>query len=377
MKNSKQQKNNIQTNNANNSQKINKSDPKNLKIFKNLVNQKFFSSLIVFKSIYNDFIMIYRNEKRSIVSYSLIDFKIITEIKNSQTYINDMKYYFDKFNKRDLLASIEFHKNNIKLWNANTWDLILDINYNNGNFYFNINSISFMENKNNFYLVASGVNLPSTQLIHIYDLNGNKIKEINDEKTKLTYVETFYDINTSKSYIILATNDDIRAIDYETNKIYKKYISIEGKSKIINIQLSDKVKQNLHINGDYHVKQEIPLKGPIKKIIVKAYNDITKIFAAENEGFVRIWNFHTGKLLNSINISKSSVFDICLWDNGHLFAGYSGGFKLVDIKSNKILKNFDEKGEARGLALIGLEKYGKCLLTENFKVFNLWINNFA
>jgi hypothetical protein len=83
-----------------------------------------------------------------------------------------------------------------------------------------------MENKNTFYLVASGVNLPSTQLIHIYDLNGNKIKEINDEKTKLTCVETFYDISTSKSFIILATNDDIRAIDYEINKIYKKYISI-------------------------------------------------------------------------------------------------------------------------------------------------------
>ena len=114
-----------------------------------------------------------------------------------------------------------------------------------------------------------------------------------------------------------------------------------------------------------------------KRIIVKAYNDITKIFAAENERFVRIWNFHTDNLLNSINISKRSAFDICLWDNGHLFAGYSGGFKLVDIKNNKIIKNFDEKGEARGLALIGLEKYGKCLLTENFKGINLWINKFA
>ena len=332
--------------------------------------------LIVFKSIYNELIMIYQNNKRSIISYNLTDSKIITEIKNSQIYINEMKYYFDKFNKRDLLASIELYKNNIKLWNVNTWELILEINYNIGNFFLNINSINFLENKNTFYLVASSINIPNTQLIHIYDLNGTKIKEINDEKSKSTRVETFYDANNLKSYIIIATNEDIRAIDYQQNKIFKKYISVEGKSKEKIIKFTDADKQKLHINAN-HIKKEIPLKGPTHRIIINKYNNITKIFAAENDGFVRIWNFHSGNLLSSINISKSPVFDICLWDEGHLFAGYTGGVKLVDLKNNKIIKNFDEIGEGKGLSVIEYKKYGKCLITENLKGLNLWTNKFA
>ena len=376
MKNTKP-KNSNQKSSINTSSKINKSDPKNLKFFKNLVGDNFHNPvLIVFQSIYNELIMIYRNNKRSIILYSLTDFKIITEIKNSQKYINEMRYYFDKFNKRDLLASIEMNQNNIKLWNINTWELIVDINYNIGNFFLNINSINFLENKDTFYLVASSINIPNHQLIHIYDLNGTKIKEINDPKSKSSCVETFYDTKTFKNYIIIATNDDIRAIDYQQNKIFKKYISVEGKSKVINEILPDSIRQRLPDNIT-HIKKEIPLKGPTHRIIVNNYNNITKIFAAENDGFVRIWNFHTGNLLSSISISKPHVFDICLWDEGLLLAGHNGGVKLIDLKNNKIIKNLDEIGEGRGLAVIEYKQYGKCLITENLKGLNLWINKYA
>ena len=269
-------------------------------------------NLIVFKSIYDEFIMIYQDENSSIVSYNLLDYKKLIEIKNLNIYINEIKYYLDKSYKRDLVVIISMKRNNIKLWNANTWDLILNIDYKIGNFYLNINSICFLKNKNNIYLVASCVHLPDIQLIHIYDLNGNKVKEINDTKSKSNYVDTFYDTNFSKSYIIIATNDDIRAIDYEENKIFKKYISIEGKSKVINIKLNEKQKQALNIIGNYTIKQEIPLKGPIERVIIKEYSNITKLFAAENDGFVRIWNFHDGNLLSEINISKYKVYDICL-----------------------------------------------------------------
>ena len=357
----------------------NKDNPKYIKFFKNLVkNPLNVKNLIIFKSIYNEFIMIYQNENRSIVSYNLEDYKKIIEIKNSNKYINEINYYLDKSYKRDLVVEISMERNNIKLWNANIWELILNINYNIGNFYLNINSICFLKYKNNIYIVASCVNLPNTQLIHIYDLKGNKVKEINDTKSKSYYVDTFYDNKFSKSYIIIATNDDIRAIDYEKNKIFKKYISIEGKSKVINIKLTDKQKQILHINDDnFRIKQEIPLKGPPERIIIKEYSNITKLFAAENDGFVRIWNFHDGNLLSKINISKSKAFDICLWDDEYLFAGHGGGVKLVDLKNNKIIKNFDEKGEARKIVTIDCRKFGKFLMIENFNGIFLWINKFS
>ena len=91
---------------------------------------------------------------------------------------------------------------------------IIDKNHKIGNFFHNINSINFLESKNTFYPVASTINIPNTQLIHIYDLNGTKIKEINGQKSKSTYIETFYDANNFKSYyIIITTNEDIRSID--------------------------------------------------------------------------------------------------------------------------------------------------------------------
>lgn len=378
MKNKMLSNSKIQIKNNNSLSNKNKDDPKYIKFFKNLVkNPVVIKNLIVFKSIYDEFIMIYQDENSSIVSYNLVDYKKLIEIKNSNKYINEIKYYLDKSYKRDLVVIISMERNNIKLWNANTWDLILNIDYKIGNFYLNLNSICFLKNKNNIYLVASCVNLPDIQLIHIYDLNGNKVKEINDTKSKSNYVDTFYDTNFSKSYIIIATNDDIRAIDYEENKIFKKYISIEGKSKVINIKLNEKQKQALHINGNYTIKQEIPLKGPIERVIIKEYSNITKLFAAENDGFVRIWNFHDGNLLSEINISKSKVYDICLWDDEHLFAGYGGGIKLVDLKNNKIIKNFEEKGEARSIVTIDYHKFGKCLIIENYKGIFLWINKYS
>ena len=140
--------------------------------------------------------------------------------------------------------------------------------------------------------------------------------------------------------------------------------------------MPDSIRQRLPDNIT-HIKKEIPLKGPTYRIIVNNYNNITKIFAAENDGFVRIWNFHTGNLLSSISISKPHVFDICLWDEGFLLAGHNGGVKLIDLKNNKIIKNLDEIGEGRGLAVIEYKQYGKCLTTENLKGLNLWINKFA
>ena len=365
-------KNKILSNNKNqiknNKTLSNKNNPNNIKFFKNLVeNSSCIKNLIVFKSIYNEFIMIYQDNYNSMVSYNLVDYKKIIEIKNSNKFFYEIKYYLDKFYKRDLVATIGI--NNIKLWNANIWELILNINHGNINFFTDINSICFLKNKNNIYLVASCVKLPKPQLIHIYKLSGKKVREIKESKYKLYYVDTFYDSNFSKSYIIIATNDDIRAIDYEKNKIFQKYISIEGKSKVVNIKLNN--------NDNFRIKKEIPLKGPTERIIIKEYSNITKLFAAENDGFVRIWNFHNGNLLSEINISKSKVFDICLWDDEYLFAGYGGGVKLIDLKSNKTMRGFRETGEARNIVAIDYHKFGKCLLIENHKGIFLWINKFS
>ena len=57
------------------------------------------------------------------------------------------------------------------------------------------------------------------------------------------------------------------------------------------------------------------------------------------DGYIRIWNFDLGKLLQKINVIinevklKKILKSICLWDNDYVFVGYDGCYIfLVVIK---------------------------------------------
>ena len=184
---------------------------------------------ITFKSVYDLILLVFINKNSSIVSYNLIDNKKIVEIKNSNAHINELKHYLDKNNKRDLVSYISMAYNNVKVWNFNNLECILNLNIRIGNFFLNLNSICFLNNNNDIHLIISSVHMPQTQLIHIYNLRGEKIKEINDNKLKNYFVDSFYDDKFSKNYIIISTNDDIRTLDYNSNKIVQHYLPVNVK----------------------------------------------------------------------------------------------------------------------------------------------------
>ena len=184
---------------------------------------------ITFKSVYDLILLVFINKNSSIVSYNLIDNKKIVEIKNSNAHINELKHYLDKNNKRDLVSYISMAYNNVKVWNFNNLECILNLNFRIGNFFLNLNSICFLNNNNDIHLIISSVHMPQTQLIHIYNLRGEKIKEINDNKLKNYFVDSFYDDKFSKNYIIISTNDDIRTLDYNSNKIVQHYLPVNVK----------------------------------------------------------------------------------------------------------------------------------------------------
>ena len=74
------------------------------------------NTFVVFKSVNGILCLIYSNDFRSIISYNLIDNKIINVIKNAhEEYIVNFRYYSDKNNKRDLILSID-GCNDIKIW---------------------------------------------------------------------------------------------------------------------------------------------------------------------------------------------------------------------------------------------------------------------
>ena len=107
--------------------------PKDIIFLNNITNDSytrywFIDIFIIFKSINNILYLIFTNRNKSIISYNIIDNKRINEIKNAhENYISSFRYYLDNINKRDLIISISSDDNNIKLWNFNNLDLILNI----------------------------------------------------------------------------------------------------------------------------------------------------------------------------------------------------------------------------------------------------------
>ena len=92
----------------------------------------------IFKSINDILYIIYANDFQSIILFNFIDNKKINEIKNAHDFpINNFRHYLDKINKRDLIISISSYDNNIKLWNINNIECILNIKnaYKNGEMY--------------------------------------------------------------------------------------------------------------------------------------------------------------------------------------------------------------------------------------------------
>ena len=116
--------------------------PRELKVFNKIIREEN-HNFILFKSVYDLILLVFIGKNYSIITYNVIDNKKIFEIKKANETLNELKHYFDKNNERDLVSSISLHDNNIKIWNFNNLECILNINYRIGNFFL-ISLVHFM-----------------------------------------------------------------------------------------------------------------------------------------------------------------------------------------------------------------------------------------
>ena len=63
----------------------------------------------------------------------------------------------------------------------------------------------------------------NNESMKVFDLKGNKIKEINDSKDTVYYIDVYYDNNLFKNYIITGNEKDVKSYDYNVNKLYHQY----------------------------------------------------------------------------------------------------------------------------------------------------------
>ena len=153
----------------------------------------------------------------------------------------------------------------------------------------------------------------TSESIKIFDLKGNEIKIINDSNDNTIFIDSYYDKKKSKNYIITGNSGYIKSYDYINNKIYHIY-----KDK--------KDDDNSH-----------------DSLIISDKEEIIKIIDSCEDGNIRIWNFHSGDLINKIKIIKCDLHGICLWNNDYLFVGCDPKnnekkkIKLIDLKTNTII----------------------------------------
>ena len=187
------------------------------------------NAICVFNSINNILYLIY-SKNNSIISYDLVNKKITTEIKNAHNK-NDIRFrhYLDRINKRDLFLSISIEQNELKLWNVNNWEYILYIPKVNelGKLF----SACFLNDYDKIYIITTNHNIDVIpELIKVFDLEGNKITEINDSSDKTFFIDKYYDQNLSKYFLLTGNNGGVKSYDYYENKLYREYSDKEKKS---------------------------------------------------------------------------------------------------------------------------------------------------
>ena len=176
--------------------------------------------------------------------------------------------------------------------------------------------------------------------LKVFDIKGSKVKEINNIKSDINYIDIYYDKNLKKNFIVLIDRT-LSSYDYTTNKLYKKYCD-----------------KKLDPYGD--------------TVNINAGKKIVKIMVCDHNGYIKIFNFHTKELFFE---SRAGGSGFCYWNDQYIFA-YEKYDKFVLIDSiSPVKKKFFEGHKNTIFKLVKFihPKYGECLITVSERETKLWI----
>jgi WD40 repeat protein len=265
----------------------------------------------------------------------------VNEIKKAHDkYIINLRYFFDKIKNRDLILSISCEDSNIKIWCINTFECILNLRniYENGNIF----SACFLNDNYTNYIISSNYKYDIYYPIKIFDFKGEIIKELNDSKDLIFKVDSFFDENMSKNFIITCSYGFEKAYNFNDNSLYHKY-------------------------------QEENDSFPHFDFLLNENDNMVKLIESSEE-CIRIWNFHSGELLKKLSLDICFHM-ICLWDSDYLFAAEFKTINLIDLKKGIVMKTLTKhKNDVNNIKDIVHPKYGKCLLSQDCDGILLWIN---
>ena len=285
--------------------------------------------------------LLYFTEDRSIVTYDLTNRSVVNEKKNAhEKNVTSLDHV--KVDGKDIIMSVSCEDNNVKLWDFNNWECILDLKNVNPNGV--LRGSCFLKDNDKYYIVTSNSRIQylyegfTPEPIKIYDLQGNKVKEIAGSNDDTLFVDVYY--ADKKKYIVACNDKNLKAYDYEEGKLFKTFIETDLSNYMA---------------------------------IIHREGEVTKLIGSNYDGKVRIWNFNSGELLNTFNVHEDYIYGICLWDNKHLFVGCGKKIKLVDLSNGNALKTLEGQ-ESLVLAMekVVVPDYGDCLISEGVEKIKLW-----
>ena len=284
--------------------------------------------------------LVYYKQDTTIISYDIINNKVVKENKNAhEQIISNLRY--QNLDGKDVIMSISCQDNNLKLWNFNNWECILNLKGVNKEC--ELKSACFLTEKVQSYIATSNAghaeihNLEALEQIKIFDLKGNKVKEINDSKDNTFLIDTFHDDKTSKTYLVTGNWANLKSYDFNEGKLFHLYKESEGKT---------------------HFSMAIFKDGDVNKLISSSY-----------DSHVRIWNFNTGELLKTIKVYDDFIYGICLWNSKYLFVGtLKKEVLLVNLDEGKVVKTIKQKsGLNLTLKKANIPDLGDCLFIKNMR----------
>ena len=178
----------------------------------------------------------------------------------------------------------------------------------------------------------------------IFDFKGKFLDKQIKVGDYVNFLDTYYETEKGKIFIINGTSRGLKVHDFDDCSIYNTYYEKEQSAHAYIILYKNESKNRM------------------------------ELIDADMKGFIRIWDFHSAKLLKTIKM-ETIVNGICLWDNRYLAtSGRDTLIKLVDLRSKKIIKKLSgHEKETLSVKKIHLSKYGDCLVSlDRNGIIKLW-----
>lgn len=303
------------------------------------------NSFCIFKSIIDNklYMLYYSKKSESIIVYDMLSNKKIKSLEQESNVIF-FRHYNDTLDKRDLILA--YNEEALQIFDAKSWNCIHTYTREDtgGENELSIASASFLNFKNNIYILTSFWDFDYYyEKIKVYDLKGKKIKEINDSDDNTCFIDTYYQKNNNKVFIIVGNYGYCSSYDFGKNILYKKYED-EG------------FQERERKHESHHTHNNVLIDDKDKNI---------KLISCSKE-FVRIWDFDTAKLLKIIKVGECNINCIGFWKDDCIFTGDEEGkikiLKLIEEKTTMILS-----GHSSGVIFIEKiehPKFGDCLVSQ-------------